>query len=45
MEARLGYALRHIPASDLHRLMAEENGPLGEQLQQSVAKVKKDIGP
>jgi soluble lytic murein transglycosylase len=34
MESRLGNALRHIPASDLHRFMAKENGPLGEQLQQ-----------
>jgi len=34
MEARLGNALRLIPASDLHRFMAKENGPLGEQLQQ-----------
>jgi len=44
MESRLGNALRHIPASDLHRFMAKEIGTLG-QLQQAVAKAKKDMGP
>jgi|GEM_PF-6755655 hypothetical protein len=44
MEARFGNALWHILASDLHRFMAKEIGTLG-QLQQAVAKAKKDMGP